>query len=123
MILRSIYLCGSIKIINRKMMTKDMKTIIIALSILLFNILSCSSDVNEFKDDGTITGYDVRECACCGGYFIDIRKVTYRFFELPVNTNFNLDSASFPVYVRLDWTKNVNSCLGDEITILRIEKK
>jgi len=100
-----------------------MKKIIIVFYLLLLSISSCSTDVNEFMDDGTIRGYDVRKCACCGGFFIDIRKMTYRFYKLPDNSNFNLDNPVFPIYVRLNWIKDENGCLGDEIKILRIEKK
>jgi hypothetical protein len=100
-----------------------MKKLIIALYFLLFGILSCSTEVDEFMDEGSITGYDHRECACCGGYYIDMGKNRYRFYELPDNSSFNLDNPVFPIYVRLDWTKDKNACLGDEIIILRIEKK
>ncbi len=99
-----------------------MKKIIIISYLLLFGILSCSTEVDEL-DDGTITGYDIRECVCCGGYYINIGKNRYRFYELPANSNFNLENPNFPIYVRLDWTMDENACLGDEIKILRIEKK
>ncbi len=73
--------------------------------------------------DGTISGYDTRECSCCGGFFIEIENVTYRFYDVPANSNLNLENPSFPIYVKLDWTKDVNACLGDEIIVLRIEER
>jgi hypothetical protein len=74
-------------------------------------------------NNGAITGPDVRECSCCGGYFIEIENITYRFFELPANSEIDLINARFPVYVRLDWQNDPNACLGDEIFVMRIERK
>ena len=99
-----------------------MKRIITAALIAFILIIaSCSMNEDEFRSNGTITGHDDRECICCGGYFIDIDKATYRFFNLPVNSNINLDSAAFPIYVKLDWKNDPNACLGDEIIVSRIE--
>ena len=99
-----------------------MKRIITAeLIAFILIITSCSMNEDEFRSNGTITGHDDRECVCCGGYFINIDKATYRFFDLPRNSNINLDSATFPIYVKLDWTKDPNACLGDEIIVSRIE--
>jgi hypothetical protein len=94
-----------------------------ALFTFLLVIASCSMGEDEFRSNGTITGYDTRECVCCGGYFIDIDKATYRFFDLPRNSNIDLDSATFPIYVKLDWAIDPNACLGDEIIVSRIEKR
>ncbi len=99
--------------------------IIIFLSVLIvtLSIASCSSEEDEFRSNGTITGIDIRECACCGGYIIDIDNVTYRFFELPDNSNLNLENPGFPIPVRLNWIKDPNACLGDEIIVYRIEMR
>jgi len=97
------------------------KIITAALLILTINAISCSSD--DSISDGTITGYDTRECACCGGFFIDIENVTYRFYDVPANSNLNLENPTFPIYVKLDWAKDANACLGDEILVLRIEER
>lgn len=94
-----------------------------ALFMFLLVFASCSMDEDEFRSNGTITGYDTRKCPCCGGYFIDIDKVTYPFFNLPNNSTLNLDNPTFPIYVKLDWTKDANACLGDEIIVTRIEKR
>lgn len=97
------------------------KIITAALLILTINAISCSSE--DSISDGTISGYDTRECSCCGGFFIEIENVTYRFYDVPANSNLNLENPSFPIYVKLDWTKDVNACLGDEIIVLRIEER
>lgn len=98
-----------------------MKIKIIAMVILCFMLVTCMKD-NDFGQRGTITGIDLRECLCCGGWFININDSTYRFFELSDQNNIDLKNASFPVEVILTWKKNPNSCLGDEIIITRIEK-
>lgn len=100
-----------------------MKKLIIILNILIFSIFSCSTtEVEEFSDKGVITGPDTRECACCGGYFIDIGNATYRFYQAPPESNVNLNNAEFPIPVTLDWKKAENPCLGDEIVVLRMER-
>lgn len=98
-----------------------MKKIIIAGVFIILIILSCSTVENDGMDNGTITGVDIRECICCGGYFIDIRDSTYRFFDLPAGSNLNLTNAKFPIYVKLDWVKADSTCLGDEIEVLNIK--
>jgi hypothetical protein len=100
-----------------------MKTMSYVLLIIFYCILFSSCQEDDFKSSGIITGYDIRECICCGGFFIDIENETYRFYEVPQNSRLNLDNPSFPIYVKLDWTKDPNACLGDEIIVLRIEQE
>ena len=99
------------------------KILAVALIIIAFSIVSCSLGGDDSMSDGTITGYDTRECACCGGFFIEIDNVTYRFYDVPPNSELNLQNPTFPIYVKLDWTKDANACLGDEIIVLRIEER
>ena len=87
--------------------------------ILIFSV-SCSMEEDSYKSTGIITGYDMSECACCGGYFIDIERNTYRFYNIPPNSNLSLDNPVFPIYVNLDWNPDPNACLGDEIIVTRI---
>lgn len=101
-----------------------MKRIVASLILIfLIAIVSCSAENELYSSSGTITGIDVRECACCGGYFIEIGEVTYRFFNLPDNSKLNLENPTFPIYVNLDWIKDPNACLGDEIIVLNIEER
>lgn len=105
-----------------------MKTnLIIVISIVML-LVSCITDdtgnpYGEYKSTGSITGYDMRECSCCGGYFIAIEGVQYRFQSLPSGSSLVLDHAQFPIEVLLDWDKQKNPCMGDEITVIRIKKK
>ena len=96
---------------------------IFSVLIIVLSIASCSLEEDEFRSIGTITGYDTRECSCCGGFYIEIDNTTYRFYDLPNNSELNLENPTFPIYVKLDWTKDANACLGDEIIVSRIEKQ
>jgi hypothetical protein len=100
-----------------------MKSIIFIGVILLLCFSSCSEDGSEFMSNGTITGIDFRECVCCGGYFIEINDSTYRFYTMPSGSDVPLENPVFPIYVKLDWAKADTVCLGDEIKVLRIEKR
>ena len=96
---------------------------IFSVLIIALSIASCSLEEDEYRSNGTITGYDTRECSCCGGFYIEIDNATYRFYDLPKNSELNLENPTFPIYIKLDWTKDVNACLGDEIIVSRIEKR
>jgi hypothetical protein len=99
-----------------------MKGKLIFCFLLLILLGSCSDNVPLFSN-GLVTGPDYRYCACCGGYFIEIDKTTYRFFneELPEGSiNFDLIDANFPIKVRVRWELKKDGCLGDEISIIEI---
>ena len=100
-----------------------MLRIIAAFIFVLIFCMSCSMEEDSYKSTGVITGADDRECACCGGYFIEIDRNTYRFFNIPPNSNLKLDNPVFPIYVKLDWNPDPNACLGDEIIVTRIAKQ
>ena len=89
--------------------------------IFLFVIVLLSEGCKEEKEwmnQGSITGYDLRLCACCGGFFIEIDNETYRFYELPSNTEVAFTNETvFPVEVNIDWHPDENACLGDEIIV------
>ena len=93
--------------------------------ILLLSVFSCSlqEDENGFRSNGVITGFDSRECSCCGGYFIEIQDSTYRFYDVPDGSRIDLEDPNFPINVKLDWQKDPEVCLGDEIIVLRIEEQ
>jgi hypothetical protein len=98
-----------------------MKKPFINIFIICLILNSCLKE-NDFGQRGTITGIDLRECLCCGGWFININDSTYRFYQLPDQSNIDLQNANFPVRVILTWKKDPNACLSDEIIITRIEK-
>lgn len=89
----------------------------------IFLLISCSDNQEQYQSNGEITGYDMRKCMCCGGWYILINEHTYRFYKIPDGSDLNLDSLVFPVLVRLDWKAKDTTCLGDEIDIIRIRKR
>lgn len=66
---------------------------------------------------------DYSMCVCCGGWFIKIDNETLRFYELPSDCNIDLNAETLPIEVELNWEKDKNDCLGDEIIIHAIRKK
>jgi hypothetical protein len=104
-----------------------MKKLLILCALLL--LFSCKKDGNcsgtkDASHSGVITSADMRMCACCGGYFIQIEGVTWRFFQesLPPN-NLQLTTENLPMKVRLDWAPTAQGCMNDLITITKIEKE
>jgi hypothetical protein len=94
------------------------------VSVLIFTQCtnSSDSDIKLYKSDGIITGYDLRECVCCGGWFIDIADSTYRFYEVPKDSYIFFEVETYPIKVKLDWKKSPTPCMGDEIIVERIKK-
>ena len=103
-----------------------MKKIEILLVGILFVVLMAACEKNDtpYQSTGTITGPDYRECICCGGYYIEIDDdTTYNFETLPDGVDIDLNTAEFPIPVKLDWSFD-RDCGGIEyININRIEKQ
>jgi len=99
---------------------------LIIVIIAIFVVLICchKGNSNDYKSSGIITGADFRMCACCDGWFIQIDSTIYEFYKLPDNSKINLDTESFPVYVKLDWQlSDLTGCPDKKITIQRIKKE
>lgn len=83
------------------------------MSIILF-LSSCSDSTNTndnyITSDGVITGYDLAECVCCGGWFVEIEKDTLRIWNMPEEFNKILSEKEMPVEVRLSWKKMTDNC-------------
>jgi|TARA_B110000902_G_scaffold255145_1_gene320088 hypothetical protein len=99
-----------------------MKNLIITLSITLLICISCKKEEN-YMNQAKILEPDYRMCVCCGGWFIKIDNDTLRFYELPSDCNIDLNAETLPIEVELNWEKDKNDCLGDEIIIDAIRKK
>lgn len=97
-----------------------MKKLIIYVCILLLMSAGCEKD-DDFST-AQILGADMALCPCCGGWLIKIDNKTYRFFNLPEDSNIDLETEIFPIDVSLEWTKDTSGCLGDEILIFEIIK-
>jgi hypothetical protein len=98
---------------------------IFGISALLIVLICChKANYTAYSSNGIITGPDIRMCACCGGWYIQIDSTTYEFTALPDNSGINLDKETFPVYVKLDWQlSNLTGCPDKKITIQRIKKE
>ena len=99
-----------------------MKSAKLIIFIIFAAFASCNKDNDTYKSVGIITGEDLRMCACCGGYFINIDDVTYLIDSLPKNSNLNLQQETYPITVRLDWQLSGSSCPNPRIDVLRIKK-
>jgi hypothetical protein len=100
----------------------DFKKILFAVLLLTSVILSCEKE-KDYQSTAVITGPDVRDCICCGGYFIEIGDSTYNFDTLPTTSKLDLTAETFPLPVKLDW--NYDKKCGDiqYIGISRIAKE
>lgn len=71
----------------------------------------------------TITGPDLRMCACCGGWYITIDGINYEFESLPVDAKINLQTEKFPVTVKIDWQlSDLSACPDKKILIQKITR-
>jgi hypothetical protein len=94
--------------------------------ILVFSLIfaiSCKKET-DITSIGKITGPDMRMCACCGGWFINIDNAVYVFDQLPPNSGIDLNTEKFPIAVKVAWRKNTTRCTaGNEaIDIIQIAK-
>ncbi|MGB0931084.1 MAG: hypothetical protein ACPGVB_09930 [Chitinophagales bacterium] len=85
-----------------------MKQLLTLLLILSSFLSACEKEYT--KDTGVITSPDSGYCGCCGGWFIEIDAKTYRFRELPENSNLDLENETLPLHVKLHWKKDDGSC-------------
>ncbi len=102
-------------------MMKKTRGRLLFLLILILTVTFCGKDI--YLSQGTITGADIRMCACCGGWFIKIDTTTYEFDSLPLNSGIDLQKETFPLNVKLDWDlSGREACPNKYITIIRISK-
>jgi hypothetical protein len=100
---------------------KSLFSVVIFLSV--FGLSLCHKETDHYQSEGSISGPDLRDCVCCGGWYIKIDSVEYEFEYLPVNSNIDLQTERFPIQVRLDWKlSDKPACPLNKIIILRIKK-
>ena len=97
-------------------------TILFGFGIFLYSSC-CEEEPGYCTEEGIITAVDYRECACCGGWFIEIGGDTLRAPDLPQEFKEGLDSNEFPLPVYLEWSPNETPCLGDEIEVPCIRRR
>jgi hypothetical protein len=96
---------------------------VLRIILLFFIIIACNKEIDDYKSTGTITGYDLRMCICCGGWIIIIDDGQYLIDTIPDNSDIDLTKETFPVKVKLDWQLTNNGCSSfGRITVLRIKK-
>ncbi len=94
----------------------------ILLIFLISTSFYCSNNDDNFESSAKIIGFDASFCACCGGWLIEIdeNENLKRFDVLPKNATIDLQNATFPLLVNLNWTKTDTYC-GNGIIIDNIE--
>ncbi|MFV0606458.1 MAG: hypothetical protein ACK5NK_11520 [Niabella sp.] len=72
--------------------------------------------------NATIVGADMRECVCCGGYFISIpnyKPIAGEYF-LTYDFPNGYVPKTYPLKVQIEWAKDPNACVNDKIIIKKI---
>lgn len=100
-----------------------MKYFSFLILLLIIGLLSCKKanpvTVSEYTNsDGYIIGGDPRDCACCGGWFVDINSDTMEIFNKTDTIGLMVQDKKLPVKVNLDWKKKTDGCLPWKTVIL-----
>jgi len=101
-------------------------TIFTLILLVMFTVCDKKED---YMGEGVITGFDPRDCACCGGLLINLNSSftelitdsTYQVDHVPGNFNIDVNTV-FPVLIRLDYERT-NTLCGKTIDIIRFEIK
>lgn len=101
----------------------NFKTTFFLFMLILGLLFSCEDEKMEFRDAAVITGPDLGQCICCGGYFIEIGDSTYNFEKLPEESSIDLTSDEYPIEVNIDWESDKKCGNNQYIEITRIERK
>jgi hypothetical protein len=78
-------------------------------------------------NNGTITGFDMRDCVCCGGLMInfrnEIKSYTGEFYLIDNNpSEFGInDKTKFPVQMMVNWVKDSMKCSNQHIKITKFK--
>jgi hypothetical protein len=92
----------------------------ISFSMLLISLIilpSCNDKDDEdlslikFESTAKILGRDTAICACCGNWILKIDGIdnAYQFVTLPASSNINLETVTFPVSVKINWSIDESS--------------
>lgn len=80
-----------------------MKNLIFIIYTSIFLLIYSSCGKADYMSTGKIVGIDTEKCDCCGGMLIVIEGFELRFFEMPNESKINLQTATFPLEVNLNW--------------------
>jgi len=97
----------------------------VSLSVfaLILIVTSCKyDDLDSLKYNSIITGYDMRDCACCGGLMINFENQSqsyqgkfYLIDNLPTDLGID-NNTTFPIYAYVTYTE-LTKCSGNIIRI------
>ena len=105
-------------------------SILLMLMLAISAIISCKKDDQcQYMNNAQIIGYDLRLCACCGGYQVTIDNVPNpngnSFFlvsEFPSGFSVG-DNPIYPILIKIDWEVDTSKCFGNYIKISKIAKR
>jgi len=98
--------------LNQTIKTYNMKKTLSFL-IVVFALIVAGCEKNEKYDSaGIIIAADMTECACCGGYFIKIDEIQYRFEKNELPSGYAFSDEQLPLNVELNWKLKTGSCAG-----------
>lgn len=87
------------------------KAVSLFVILLALQLGSCEKHDN-YADTGNIIGPDLAMCICCGGYFIEINSVLYRFEKSELPAGFTFSDDQLPLHVQLNWQRKAMDCPG-----------
>ncbi len=95
-------------------------------TLILFSSLFFSACIKDaYPAKGVLVGYDPRDCACCGGYYVNldnnntVNLNTKVAGTLPVD--FTFDASEFPLKVQFAYENG--SCPSNNIIITKIRMR
>ena len=88
--------------------------ILYACIVLVFLVVfsSCKKKAESYMNTATINGYDLRNCACCGGLLVNFdgntKAYSGTFYDCDNDpSSLGIDSATvFPVTLQVNWKKD-----------------
>lgn len=105
-------------------------TLILSLLFISCRDVGVIDDSDMTLKQATLTGYDVRDCICCGGLMISFKAnaqsysdTFYLIKKFPENTGIS-STSKFPMAVLVDYSFDSLNCIGNKfINISRIKIK
>jgi hypothetical protein len=108
--------------LNHTIKTYNMKKTLAILTIVCALIVVGCEKNEKYDSTGMIIAADMTECACCGGYFIKIDDVQYRFEKNELPSGFTFIDEQLPLSVELNWKLKTGTCVGFQwISISKIK--
>jgi hypothetical protein len=91
-------------------MTSRLQAIICLIVLTTGLILYSCREEDAYHKTGIAFGYDMRDCVCCGGLFVDYQSDTLLFPEIPAKIVTWEQLYGFPLSISFDFEKMESSC-------------